>query len=152
MRAKLLQSCLTLHDGHEVDCSPPGSSVHRILQARILECVAMSSSREIFQTQGSNPHLLCLLHWQAGSLPLAPGKPVLELCISHSVMSNSCYPMDCNLPGSSVHGILHARALEWVAIPFSRGSSQPRDGTHVSCIAGGFFTIWATREATTVEM
>ena len=78
--------------------------------------------------------------WRVGSLPLAPGKPVLELCISHSVMSNSCYPMDCNLPGSSVHGILHARALEWVAIPFSRGSSQPRDGTHVSCIAGGFFT------------
>ena len=49
-------------------------------------------------------------------------------------------PMDCNLPGSSVHGILQARILEWVAIPFSRGSSQPRDRTHVSCIAGRFFT------------
>ena len=53
-------------------------------------------------------------------------------------------PMDCNPPGSFVHGILQARVLEWVAIPFSRGSSQPRDWTQLSCIAGGFFTIWAT--------
>ena len=43
-----------------------------------------------------------------------------------------------------VHGILHARILEWVANPFSRGSSQPRNWTQVSCIAGGFFTSWAT--------
>ena len=47
----------------------------------------------------------------------------------------------------TVHGILQARALEWVAFSFSRGSSQPRDRTQVSRIAGGFFTIWATREA-----
>ena len=53
-----------------------------------------------------------------------------------------CDPMDY-----IVHGILQARILEWVAIPFSRGSSQPRDRTQVSCIAGGFFTSWATREA-----
>ena len=46
-----------------------------------------------------------------------------------------------------VHGILQARILEWVAIPFSRGSSQPGDWTQVSCIAGGFFPVWATREA-----
>ena len=52
-----------------------------------------------------------------------------------------CDPMDC-----TVHGILQARILEWVAFPFSRGSSQPRDQTQVSHIAGGFFTIWATRE------
>ena len=43
-----------------------------------------------------------------------------------------CKPMDCNLPGSSVHGILQAWILEWVAMPFSRGSSQPRDWTHIS--------------------
>ena len=53
-----------------------------------------------------------------------------------------CDPMDC-----IVHGILQARILEWVAFPFSRGPSQPRDQTQVSCIAGCFFTIWATREA-----
>ena len=54
-----------------------------------------------------------------------------------------CDHMDCSPPGSSVHGILQARVLEWVAISFSRGSSWPRDRTQVSCIAGGFFTIWA---------
>ena len=52
-----------------------------------------------------------------------------------------CYPMDY-----TVHGILQARILEWVAFPFSRGSSQPRDWTLDSCIAGRFFTSWATRE------
>ena len=53
--------------------------------------------------------------------------------------------MDCSPPGSSVHGILQARVMEWVAISFSRGSSW----TQVSCIAGRFFTNWATREAPT---
>ena len=51
-------------------------------------------------------------------------------------------------PGSSIHGILQARILEWVAISFSRGSSRPRDRTQVSCIAGRCFNLWATREAT----
>ena len=58
-----------------------------------------------------------------------------------------CKPMDYSPPGSSVHGILQARILEWVSIPFSRESSQPRDQTQVSCIAGRFFTLWANREA-----
>ena len=57
-----------------------------------------------------------------------------------------CNPMDCSPPGSSVHGILQARILEWVAISFSRGLSQPRDQTWVSCIVGRFFTDWATRK------
>ena len=57
-----------------------------------------------------------------------------------------CNPMDCSLPGFSAYGILQARALEWEAIPFSRESSQPRDWTQVSHIAGGVFTIWATRK------
>ena len=55
--------------------------------------------------------------------------------------------MDCSLPGSSVHGIVQGRILEWVAISFSSGSSWPRNQTWVSCIAGRFFTNWATREA-----
>ena len=57
-----------------------------------------------------------------------------------------CDPMDCSLPGSSVHGIFQARVLEWVAISFSRESSQPRDRTRVSHIAGRCFIVWATRE------
>ena len=62
-----------------------------------------------------------------------------------------CDPMDCGLPGSPVHGIYQARILEWVAFPFSRGSSQSKDQTHISCIAGGFFTIWATKTPGTVS-
>ena len=58
-----------------------------------------------------------------------------------------CDSMDCGPPGFSAHGILQARILEWVAISFCRGSSQPKDWTRVSCLAGRFFTIWATREA-----
>ena len=123
-------------------------------------------------TQGSNLCPLHLLHWQAGSLsPVPPGKseenngilwtsyPVSHLVSPKCRRSQSvlrvtqscptlCNPMGYSLPGSSIHGILQARILEWVAIPFSRGSSQPRDWTKVSCIADRFFTIWATREAT----
>ena len=55
--------------------------------------------------------------------------------------------MDCSLPGSSVHGILQAGMLEWVAILFSRGSSQPRDQTQIFHIAGRFFTIWVAKES-----
>ena len=67
--------------------------------------------------------------------------------LSHSAVSNSLWP-----PWTVAHqaplsmGIIQARILEWVAIPFSRGSSQPRDKTHVSHITGRFFTIWTTRE------
>ena len=60
-----------------------------------------------------------------------------------------CDPMDCSLPDSSVHGILQARMLEWVAILFFRGSSHPRGWTWVSCIAGRCFSVWAAREALT---
>ena len=63
------------------------------------------------------------------------------VCVCYAQLCPSlCEPMDCRLLGSSAHGILQARILEWVAIPFSRGSSQPRDQTLV-CIAGRFFTI-----------
>ena len=61
-------------------------------------------------------------------------------------MFDSCNPVDCSLPGSSVHGFLQARILEWVAFSSSRGSSWPRDQIWVSCLRGIFFTIWATRE------
>ena len=69
--------------------------------------------------------------------------------LSHTVLSDSCKPMDCSPPGSSVHGIFQARILEWVAISFSRESSWPKDQTHVSCvscIAGRFFTLWQADE------
>ena len=63
------------------------------------------------------------------------------------VAQSQSHPTLCNPIDYTVHGILQARILEWVAFPFSRGSSQPRDWIQVSRIAGGFFTSWATREA-----
>ena len=81
MRAKLLQLCPTLCD--PMDCSPTGSSVHGILQARVLEWVAIALLQGIFPTQGLNPYLLGLLSWQAGSLPLVPpGKLCVYLNLS----------------------------------------------------------------------
>ena len=74
-----------------------------------------------------------LLHWVSEN--------VSQLCLT------LCNPMDYNLPDSSVHGILQVRILQWIAVPFSRGPSWPRNGIQVSCIAGRFFTIWAIREA-----
>jgi len=65
---------------------------------------------------------------------------VLYLCCACALLCPTlCDPMDCSPPGSSVHGISQARILEWVAMSSSRGSSQPRDQTCVSCIAGRFF-------------
>ena len=73
VRAKLLQLCLSLRN--LMDCSPPDSSVHGILQARILEWVAISSFRGSSQPRDQT-RISCLLYWQTGSLPLAPsGKP-----------------------------------------------------------------------------
>ena len=88
-----------------------------------------------------------------GELRVSVADILVGLCIFEVkvLVTQSCltlfYPMDWSLPGSSVHGILQARILEWVDIPFSRGSFQPRDWTWVSHIAGRFFTIWAPREA-----
>ena len=68
---------------------------------------------------------------------------VTQLCLT------VCHPMDYSPPGSSVHGILQGRILEWVAILFSRGSSLPRDRTQVSCVSGRCFTVWALGKSET---
>ena len=76
---------------------------------------------------------------QADSLPSEPpGKPTIVFVTQ--ACPTLCNPRDYSLPYSSVHEILPARILEWVAIPFSRASSQPRDQTRVSCTAGRLFT------------
>ena len=125
-------------------CDPPGSSVHGILQARILEWVAMPSSR-----RSSQPRDQTQVSCTAGRL-FATGPPgktshFHAMCL---VMSDSLRPHRLP-PGFSVHGIFQARILEWVTISFSRGSSQPRDCTRVSCVscsAGRVFTILVTME------
>ena len=89
--AKSLQRCLTLLT--PIDGSPPGSLVHEILQSRILEWVAMPSSRGPSAPRGWTLSLLRLLHWQAGSLPLAsPGKPIyMCVCVCVCVYVNHVY-------------------------------------------------------------
>ena len=71
------------------------------------------------------------------------------MCV-HAKSLQSCLtlydPMDCSLPGSSLLGILQARILEWVAMPFSGGSSRSRDRTRIPCIARQFLNHWTTRE------
>ena len=141
IQSLVAQSCPTLC--HPMDYSPPGSSVHGDSPGKNTGVGFYALLQGIFLTQGLNPHLLCLLHWQADSLPLvSPGKP---LSSSASEIAQSCLtlcnPLDCSLSGSSIHGIFQARVLEWVAISFSRRSSQPRVRTQVSRIAGRRFTI-----------
>ena len=84
-------------------------------------------------------------------IPQITNEIACVVCLVAQLCPTLCDPMDCNPPGFSVHGILQARILEWVAISrgFSppRASSRPRDWTQVSCIAGGFFTSWATMGA-----
>ena len=93
-------------------------------------CMSLMEFMKQSSTQGG-PHTSCVLCVVAQSCPAL------------------CNSMDCSTPGSSVHGILQARILEWVAMPSSSRSSQPRARTQVSRIAGGFFTVWATRKAPT---
>ena len=78
--------------------------------------------------------------------PLHP-VPACCCCLASKLCPTLCNAVDCSLPGSSVHGIFQARILEWVAISFSMGISQPRNWTQVSCIADRCFTDWTTREA-----
>ena len=84
-----------------------------------------------------------LLFQSHAHLPL----PVFCVCSVASVVSDSLQPMDYSLPGSSLHGILQARILQWVPICFSRGSSLPRDQTWVSCLGRQILYHWGTLEA-----
>ena len=104
------------------------------VNAQKLLAISMILYRKIKQQQSQNTelykkNLLCVLILLAQS------------CLT------LCNPTDCSLPGSSIHGIFQARILEWVAVSFSMGSSQPRDWTQVSHIAGWFFTVWTTSKA-----
>ena len=113
-------------------------TVHGILQTRILEWVAFpfsrGSSQRRDQTQVS--HIAGRFFSSPCLSPIGGGGGLLtKSCLTFVT------PMDCSPPGAFAHGISQARILEWVVIPFSRGIflTWPRDWTHVSCIAGGFF-------------
>ena len=133
---KGVQSCPTLF--HPMDSSPPGSSVCRIIQARIWEWVAISFSNfEYFRFNRPRAKLRALCKFLLCF--------TMPSHFSHVQLFATPWTVACQAPLSM--GILQVRILEWVPMPFSRGSSQPRDQTQVSCITGRFFTIWATKEA-----
>ena len=83
--------------------------------------------------------------WYIGVLQQRAGSLNIESEVAQSCLT-LCDPIDYSLPISSVHGILQARILKWAAIPFSRGSSWPRDWSWVYCIARRFFIVWVTRK------
>ena len=145
-----------------MDCSLPGSSVHGIFRARILEWVAISFSRRSSPPRDQtrvcrivDRRVYRLSHQGSIAKELESissityngnesGKEYIYTCMcdqSLQLCPTFRNPMDCSPPGSSVYGILQARILEWVAMSSFRESSQPKDRTQVSCIAGGFFTI-----------
>ena len=100
--------------------------------------------QEFFPAQGSNPGLL---HFRQDCFTTEPPGKLEVGHILYLYWSESCSVMpDCLRHMDCVRGILQARILGWVAVPFSRESSQPRDWTQVSCIADRFFTSWAMRE------
>ena len=141
VKVKVAQWYLTL-------CDPMGYKVHGILQARILEWVAFPFSRGSSQPRDRTQ----VSRFAGGFFTSWATREAQEYwsgcCVlSRLVVSDSCHPIDCSLPGSSIHGLLQAKILEWVAYPFSRWYSWPRNQTRVFRIAGGFFTNWAIREA-----
>ena len=132
------QSCPTFCD--HMDWGPTGSSVHGILQARILEWVAIPfEGQGIFQTQGSNPGLLhCRqILYHLGHCAVC----LVWLFVTPWTVAHQAPQAPLSIR------ILQARILEWAAMPSFRGSSQTRDWTQVSCSVGRFFTVWATRES-----
>ena len=128
-----------------MDCSPPVFSVLEIFQARILEWVAIPFSRE-----SSQPRDWTQVSCIAGRFFTIGATSEAQIIQVKMLVTQSCLtlcdPMDCSPPVFSVLEIFQARILEWVAIPFSRGSSWPRYQTWVSHTAGRFFTIWATKQ------
>ena len=128
-----------------MDCSLPGFSVHGIFQARVLEWVAIAFSRGSSQPRDQThiSYISSIGRWvlYPQGHHRIPNTYILYVKVKVKSCATLCDPMDCSLPGSSVHGIFQAIVLEWIAISFSKGYSQPRDQTWVSPIAGRVFTI-----------
>ena len=135
----------------------------RVLNTFYLQCLKQLFQSLLFSSKSLSlfPFLI-LSYWPCFyltekiegiiSAPLVPNIVPQTQCVCGCVLVTQlcltlCDPVDCNLPGSSSIGILQARIQEWGAMPSSRGSSQPRDQTQISCIAGRFFTISAAKEA-----
>ena len=124
-------SCFSLHVHHTI-LSLLQQAFHSCLVRGVTPStpspsLALLLKRHFFLPENERGNMIVRIHESESE--------VAQSCPTH------CDPMDCTLPGSTVHGILQARILEWIVISSSRRSSQRRDGTPVSCHEGGFFTI-----------
>ena len=122
---------------------------------RVLPVLSSDGTLRVLAAIGLRTLPTCACWLAAASVPCLMNLPIQPFISSKSVavsrmsevkVAQLC-PTLCDPIGYTVHGILQARILEWVAIPFSGVSSLPRDWTQASCIAGGFFTNWAIRKA-----
>ena len=122
-----------------------GSQLTMVGTNSLIHLSGFSSFPVLFLLTPPTPILTSWDHFRITYLCPCPGSaPVRAACLVTQSCLTPCDPMDCSPPGSSVQEILQATMLEWAAIPFSRGSSQPRDQTCVSCIssiAGRFLTV-----------
>ena len=133
------------------------TSICFIDYAKAFDCVDHNKLWKTLKEMGIPDHLTCLLRnlhaSQEATVKTGHGTTdwfqigkgvcqgyILSPCLFKSCPT-LCNPIDCSLPGSSVHGIFQAIVLEWVTISFSRGSSRPRDRTQVSCIGGRRFNL-----------
>ena len=162
VESEIAQSCPTLC--HPMACSLPGSSIHGIFQARILEWVAISFSRRSSQpmdwTRVSRIVGRCFTIWATREVQIygyLPGKACVSRCVHACMPVQSlqlcltlCNPIDCNPPGSSIHGILQASILVWIVVPPSRGSSQPGIKPRFPALQVDSLH-WATRAAHVLE-
>ena len=136
---------LTVHSCGETSLLPKAASTFLF---SVFDSLVVASVPRIFCTSISSG--VCGSFWLTGTEGISGFPPKSSLlCFVHfyvcvlvtQLCLTLCDPANCSLPGFPLHGILQARILEWIAIPFSRGSSQPRDWTLVSCIAGRLFTM-----------
>ena len=118
------------------------AAVHGVIESRAWLRDSTELKVKIYLTMEEKYLLELMINWN-----------MFVCCEVAQLSPTLCDPMDCNLSGSSIHGIFQVRILEWIAISFSRRSSWPRDWTQVSCIVGRClcFTIWAIREVCKLE-
>ena len=145
LKSFVVQSCLTLCD--PMDCSTPGLPIpHCLPEFAQFHVHWVSDAIQPSHPLGTVDSLEKAL--MVGKIKGKRGRRqqrmrwLESLCLVTQLCPALCDPMYCSLPGYSVHGISQARILEWVTMPSSRRSSQPRDQAQVSSTAGGFFTIW----------
>ena len=150
-QSQVIGNMIIMRPTHKYSSFPPSGSLLRLQFPALLK-LSMAGDLpsankiwvEVTCATSKRKHLVGGTDW---TFLFPASEMVSKYMLVAQLCPTLCDPLNCSPPGSSVHEIFQARILKWVAFPFSKGSSQPRDWTQVSCTAGRFFTIWATREA-----